>query len=84
MLDVVLINPQIATNTGNIIRLCANAGARLHLVEPLGFELTDSRLKRAGLDYHEMTSVSVHAYSTAFAATSGSPDTAPQLVSTRV
>ena len=61
MLDVVLINPQIATNTGNIIRLCANAGARLHLVEPLGFELTDSRLKRAGLDYHELTSVSVHA-----------------------
>ena len=60
MLDVVLVNPQIATNTGNIIRLCANAGARLNMVEPLGFELSDSGLKRAGLDYHDLTDVRVH------------------------
>ncbi len=54
-LDVVLVAPQIAVNTGNIIRLCANAGARLHLVEPLGFALDDRSLRRGGLDYHELT-----------------------------
>ena len=58
--DVVLVAPEIATNTGNIIRLCANAGARLHLVEPLGFSMDDSALKRAGLDYHDLATVTVH------------------------
>lgn len=61
MLDVVLVAPEIATNTGNIIRLCANTGARLHLVEPLGFVLTEPAVRRAGLDYHELTDVCVHA-----------------------
>ena len=59
MLHVVLVAPQIAANTGNIVRLCANAGAALHLVEPLGFDLDDRRLRRAGLDYHELAEVSV-------------------------
>jgi tRNA (cytidine/uridine-2'-O-)-methyltransferase len=57
---VVLVAPEIAGNTGNVIRLCANTGAQLHLVEPLGFVLDDARMKRAGLDYHERTSVRVH------------------------
>lgn len=57
MLDVVLYQPEIPPNTGNVIRLCANVGARLHLVGPLGFELDDRRLRRAGLDYHELTRV---------------------------
>ena len=61
MLHVVLVNPQIPPNTGNIIRLCANTGARLHLIEPLGFTLDDARLRRAGLDYHEWADVQVHA-----------------------
>ncbi len=56
-----LVAPEIPTNTGNIIRLCANAGAALHLVEPLGFSLDDRALRRAGLDYHDLTSVHVHA-----------------------
>jgi tRNA (cytidine/uridine-2'-O-)-methyltransferase len=60
MLDVILHQPEIAPNTGNVIRLCANAGAALHLVRPLGFALDDKRLKRAGLDYHEYASVRVH------------------------
>ena len=59
-MDVVLIAPEIATNTGNIIRLCANTGAALHLVEPLGFTLQDRLLRRAGLDYHEYAKVAVH------------------------
>lgn len=59
-MHVVLVEPQIATNTGNIIRLCANTGTALHLVEPLGFELDDARLRRSGLDYHEHASVAVH------------------------
>lgn len=59
-LDVILFEPEIPPNTGNIIRLCANTGARLHLIEPLGFALGDRELKRAGLDYHEYASVSVH------------------------
>jgi len=58
---VVLVEPQIAPNTGAIIRLCANTGAELHLVGPLGFELDDARLRRGGLDYHEFASVTVHA-----------------------
>ena len=53
MLDIVLFEPEIPANTGNIIRLCANTGAHLHLIHPLGFELDDKRLRRAGLDYHE-------------------------------
>lgn len=57
MLDVVLFEPEIPPNTGNIIRLCANTGAGLHLIEPLGFSLDDARLKRAGLDYHEYARV---------------------------
>ena len=60
MLHVVLVEPQIPPNTGNIIRLCANTGARLHLIEPLGFTLDDARLRRAGLDYHEWAEVQVH------------------------
>jgi tRNA (cytidine/uridine-2'-O-)-methyltransferase len=60
MLDVVLYQPEIAPNTGNAIRLCANTGARLHLVRPLGFELDDAKLRRAGLDYHEYASLQVH------------------------
>jgi tRNA (cytidine/uridine-2'-O-)-methyltransferase len=58
--DVVLYRPEIPPNAGNVIRLCANVGARLHLVEPLGFTLEDKQLRRAGLDYHEMTTVRVH------------------------
>ena len=61
MLHVVLHQPEIPPNTGNVIRLCANTGARQHLIEPLGFELDDARLRRAGLDYHEFTRLSVHA-----------------------
>ncbi len=60
MFDVVLFRPEIPPNTGNVIRLCANTGARLHLVEPLGFSLHDRQLKRAGLDYHDLANVSVH------------------------
>jgi tRNA (cytidine/uridine-2'-O-)-methyltransferase len=60
--DVVLVAPEIATNTGNIIRLCANAGARLHLVGPLGFSMDDASLRRAGLDYHDLAPVTVHAH----------------------
>lgn len=60
MFDIVLHEPEIPPNTGNIIRLCANTGARLHLVEPLGFRLDDRALRRAGLDYHEYASVRVH------------------------
>lgn len=60
MLDVVLYQPEIPGNTGNIIRLCANTGARLHLVKPLGFDLDDSKLRRAGLDYHEWAELRVH------------------------
>lgn len=57
MLDVVLYQPEIPPNTGNIIRLCANCGYTLHLIEPLGFDFDDKKLKRAGLDYHEFTHV---------------------------
>ena len=60
MFDVVLHRPEIPPNTGNVIRLCANAGARLHLIEPLGFSMDDKQLRRAGLDYHELAEVSVH------------------------
>lgn len=60
MLHVVLYQPEIPPNTGNVIRLCANTGARLHLIRPLGFELDHAKLRRAGLDYHEFAEVSVH------------------------
>jgi tRNA (cytidine/uridine-2'-O-)-methyltransferase len=60
MLDVVLFQPQIPPNTGNIIRLCANTGFRLHLIEPLGFDLEDKKLRRAGLDYHEFAAIKRH------------------------
>ena len=61
MFDIVLFEPEIPPNTGNVIRLCANTGCRLHLVQPLGFQLDDRQLKRAGLDYHEYATVRVHA-----------------------
>ena len=60
MLDVILHQPEIPPNTGNVIRLCANTGARLHLVRPLGFDLQDRQLRRAGLDYHEYATLQVH------------------------
>ena len=60
MFDIILYQPEIPPNTGNIIRLCANTGARLHLIRPLGFELDEPRLKRAGLDYREYALVVVH------------------------
>ena len=60
MFHVVLVEPEIPPNTGNVIRLCANTGAQLHLVEPLGFPLEDSKMKRAGLDYHEYANMQVH------------------------
>lgn len=59
-MHIVLVHPQIAPNTGNIIRLCANVGASLHLVEPLGFSMDHRLLRRGGLDYHELTDVHVH------------------------
>lgn len=60
MFHVILFEPEIPPNTGNIIRLCANTGSTLHLIEPLGFELDDKRLRRAGLDYHEYAPVQRH------------------------
>ena len=60
MFDVILHTPEIPPNTGNVIRLCANTGARLHLVRPLGFDLDDRNLRRAGLDYHEYATLQVH------------------------
>jgi tRNA (cytidine/uridine-2'-O-)-methyltransferase len=60
MFDVVLYQPEIPPNTGNIMRLCANTGARLHLIEPLGFDLEDKRLRRAGLDYRDWANVRRH------------------------
>jgi tRNA (cytidine/uridine-2'-O-)-methyltransferase len=60
MFHIVLFEPEIPPNTGNIIRLCANTGAQLHLVEPLGFKLEDKQLRRAGLDYHEFSRLKVH------------------------
>jgi len=60
MFSIILYEPEIPPNTGNIIRLCANTGAKLHLIEPLGFEMDEPRLKRAGLDYREFAEVEVH------------------------
>ena len=75
MFSIVLVAPEIPPNTGNIIRLAANTGCRLHLVEPLGFAMTDPLLRRAGLDYHEYVDVRRHASWPAFvAATDADPD----------
>ncbi len=60
MFNVILYEPEIPSNTGNVIRLCANTGATLHLIRPLGFELDDTKLRRAGLDYHEFTVLRVY------------------------
>jgi tRNA (cytidine/uridine-2'-O-)-methyltransferase len=60
MFQIVLFEPEIPSNTGNIIRLCANTGCELHLIKPLGFTLDDRRLRRAGLDYHEFASIQTH------------------------
>ena len=75
MFHVVLVEPEIPPNTGNIIRLCANTGAQLHLIEPLGFPLEDARMRRAGLDYHEYANMQVHANWEAFL-TAAQPDPA--------
>jgi tRNA (cytidine/uridine-2'-O-)-methyltransferase len=66
MLDIVLYQPEIAPNTGNIIRLCANCGANLHLIEPLGFDLEEKKVRRAGLDYHDLARVTRHKDLSAF------------------
>lgn len=66
MFDIALYEPEIAPNTGNIIRLCANTGCRLHLIEPLGFDLEEKKLRRAGLDYHDLARVSRYADFAAF------------------
>src|SRR6476469_3766237 len=71
MFNIVLVAPEIPPNTGNVIRLAANTGCRLHLVEPLGFAMTDPLLRRAGLDYHEYVDVRRHASWPAFIAASG-------------
>jgi len=60
MLNIVLFEPEIPPNTGNIIRLCANTGYQLHVIEPCGFDLDDKRLRRAGLDYHEFATLKIH------------------------
>ncbi|GAM65154.1 tRNA (cytosine34-2'-O-)-methyltransferase [Vibrio ishigakensis] len=60
MFDIALYEPEIAPNTGNIIRLCANCGANLHLIEPLGFDLEEKKVRRAGLDYHDLARVKRH------------------------
>lgn len=69
MFEVVLYEPEIPPNTGNIIRLCANTGTRLHLIRPLGFQFDDRQLRRAGLDYHEWAAVCLHCDLAAFLAT---------------
>ena len=80
MFDVILYQPEIPPNTGNVIRLCANTGARLHLVEPLGFSLDDKQLRRAGLDYHEYATLQVHAsLDAALSAITQRNDAAPRL-----
>lgn len=60
MFNIVLVEPEIPPNTGNIIRLCANTGCQLHLVEPLGFPIDHAKMRRAGLDYHEFVSIKIH------------------------
>jgi tRNA (cytidine/uridine-2'-O-)-methyltransferase len=75
MFHIILVEPEIPPNTGNAIRLCANVGAQLHLVRPLGFEIDDRRLRRAGLDYHEWQPLKVHdSLADALLATGASPE----------
>lgn len=83
MFRVVLVEPEIPPNTGNVIRLCANTGAALHLIEPLGFDLSDKHLRRAGLDYHEYAQLRVHANWTAFLADSSADATRLFALTTR-
>jgi len=71
MFEIALYEPEIAPNTGNIIRLCANTGCYLHLIEPLGFDLEEKKLRRAGLDYHDLANVSRHKDFDAFMAAVG-------------
>jgi len=73
MFHIVLVEPEIPPNTGNVIRLAANTGAQLHLVSPLGFDLEDRQLRRAGLDYREFAAVKVHASFDALMATENPP-----------
>lgn len=73
MFHVVLFQPEIPPNTGNIIRLCANTGCHLHLIPPLGFDLDDKQLRRAGLDYHEYAAIKTHADLSAFQVAAGMP-----------
>ena len=68
MFHIVLFQPEIPPNTGNAIRLCANTGFQLHLIEPLGFDMDDKKLRRAGLDYHEWANVKIHTSFDAFLA----------------
>ena len=80
MFEVILHQPEIPPNTGNVIRLCANTGARLHLIEPLGFSLDDRQLRRAGLDYHEYAPLQVHpSLDAALARIASSQGRAPRL-----
>ena len=60
MINIVLVNPEIPPNTGNIIRLCSNTGYYLHIIKPMGFNLKDKQLKRAGLDYHDTAKIKIH------------------------
>ncbi len=73
MFKIVLFEPEIPPNTGNIIRLCANTGCALHLIEPLGFDLEDRKLRRAGLDYREFAQVQVHPDLARFRQETGNP-----------
>ncbi|GAB3376009.1 tRNA (cytidine(34)-2'-O)-methyltransferase [Azotobacter armeniacus] len=73
MFHIILFQPEIPPNTGNIIRLCANTGCSLHLIDPLGFELDDKRLRRAGLDYHEYATLKRHADLSACLGSLGQP-----------
>ncbi|WP_296921848.1 tRNA (cytidine(34)-2'-O)-methyltransferase, partial [Polaromonas sp.] len=66
MFNIVLVEPEIPPNTGNVIRLAANTGCRLHLIEPLGFSMDDKHMRRAGLDYHEYAELTRHANWAAF------------------
>jgi tRNA (cytidine/uridine-2'-O-)-methyltransferase len=80
MFHVILYQPEIPPNTGNVIRLCANTGAQLHLIRPLGFTLEDSQLRRAGLDYHEYATLQVHeSLDTALAAIAAANGAPPRL-----
>ncbi|MCC7249839.1 MAG: tRNA (cytidine(34)-2'-O)-methyltransferase [Lysobacter sp.] len=80
MFEVILYQPEIPPNTGNVIRLCANTGARLHLIRPLGFDIDDKQLRRAGLDYHEYAPMRVHdTLDAALAAIADANGAAPRL-----